>query len=97
MTRRPISLQRFLAYAVNKYGLDGIGFDNEYGGTVTSVSGWSYGDLIANCARQTARRQVGYPLPVQYRLRSDQHDSRSQARPCLFQLRFTTRISALPA
>ena len=32
-------LATILAYAVNKYGLDGIGFDNEYGGTVTSVSG----------------------------------------------------------
>ena len=38
-------LATILAYAVNKYGLDGIGFDNEYGGTVTSVSG-SYGNLI---------------------------------------------------
>lgn len=35
-----------LAYAVEKYGLDGIGFDNEYGGTVTTVSG-SYGNLIS--------------------------------------------------
>ena len=40
-------LATILAYAVNKYGLDGIGFDNEYGGTVTSVSG-SYGNLITN-------------------------------------------------
>ena len=39
-------LATILAYAVNKYGLDGIGFDNEYGGTVTTVSG-SYGNLIS--------------------------------------------------
>ena len=38
-------LATILAYAVNKYGLDGIGFDNEYGGTVTTVSG-SFGNLI---------------------------------------------------
>lgn len=34
-----------LAYAVNKYGLDGIGFDNEYGGSVILVDG-SFGNLI---------------------------------------------------
>lgn len=34
-----------LAYAVEKYGLDGIGFDNEYGGSVTTVSG-SFGNII---------------------------------------------------
>ncbi|WP_418683895.1 glycosyl hydrolase family 18 [Alistipes putredinis] len=39
-------LATILAYAVNKYGLDGIGFDNEYGGTVTTVSG-SFGNLIS--------------------------------------------------
>ncbi len=38
-------LARILAYAVNKYGLDGIGFDNEYGGSVTPISG-SFGNLI---------------------------------------------------
>lgn len=38
-------LATILAYAVNKYGLDGIGFDNEYGGSVSTVSG-SYGNLI---------------------------------------------------
>ena len=38
-------LATILAYAVNKYGLDGIGFDNEYGGTVTTVPG-SFGNLI---------------------------------------------------
>lgn len=38
-------LATILAYAVERYGLDGIGFDNEYGGTVTSVSG-SFGNLI---------------------------------------------------
>lgn len=34
-----------LAYAVQKYGLDGIGFDNEYDGTVSTVSG-SWGNII---------------------------------------------------
>lgn len=38
-------LATILAFAVNKYGLDGIGFDNEYGGSVSTVSG-SYGNLI---------------------------------------------------
>lgn len=38
-------LATILAYAVNKYGLDGIGFDNEYGGSVTTVPG-SFGNLI---------------------------------------------------
>lgn len=34
-----------LAYAVDKYGLDGIGFDNEYGGSYTDVAG-SLGSII---------------------------------------------------
>lgn len=34
-----------LAYAVDKYGLDGIGFDNEYGGSYTDVAG-SLGNII---------------------------------------------------
>ena len=34
-----------LAYAVQKYGLDGIGFDNEYDGSPTTVSG-SWGNII---------------------------------------------------
>lgn len=34
-----------LAYAVEKYGLDGIGFDDEYAGSTTSVSG-SFGNII---------------------------------------------------
>ncbi len=38
-------LAQILAYAVEKYGLDGIGFDNEYGGSVTTVAG-SFGNLI---------------------------------------------------
>lgn len=38
-------LATILAYAVDKYGLDGIGFDNEYGGSVVSVPG-SFGNLI---------------------------------------------------
>ncbi len=36
---------RILTYAVEKYGLDGIGFDNEYGGSVTPIYG-SFGNLI---------------------------------------------------
>lgn len=38
-------LATILAYATRKYSLDGIGFDNEYGGTVTTVAG-SFGNLI---------------------------------------------------
>ncbi len=38
-------LARILTYATDKYNLDGIGFDNEYGGTVTTVPG-SFGNLI---------------------------------------------------
>ena len=34
-----------LAYAVQKYGLEGIGFDNEYDGSPTTVSG-SWGNII---------------------------------------------------
>lgn len=34
-----------LAYAVEKYGLDGIGFDNEYDGYPTTVAG-SWGNII---------------------------------------------------
>ncbi len=34
-----------LAYVVNKYGLDGIGFDDEYSGSTTDVSG-SFGSII---------------------------------------------------
>jgi len=38
-------LATILAHATVKYNLDGIGFDNEYGGTVTTVAG-SFGNLI---------------------------------------------------
>ena len=34
-----------LAYAVNRYGLDGIGFDDEYYGTISTVSN-SFGNII---------------------------------------------------
>ena len=36
-------LATILAYAVNKYGLDGIGFDNEYGGTVITLFKYNTG------------------------------------------------------
>ena len=77
-------LATILAYAVNKYGLDGIGFDNEYGGTVTSVSG-SYGNLIT---KLRAKLPAGKLITLfQYNIGYNQINATAGARPCLFQLR----------
>ena len=39
-------LATILAYAVNKYGLDGIGFDNEYSNYSSSLINGSFGSII---------------------------------------------------
>ena len=70
-------LATILAYAVNKYGLDGIGFDNEYGGTVTSVSG-SYGNLIT---KLRAKLPAGKLITLfQYNIPSGQIDATAGAK-----------------
>lgn len=70
-------LATILAYTVNKYGLDGIGFDNEYGGTVTTVSG-SFGNLIT---KLRAKLPAGKLITLfQYNIPSGQIDATAGAK-----------------